>query len=101
MFKIYLKLVLFLCILLSPGILLSQHHLYFSIPECPNAVNIQEIDNLSFTIAPVPASNYLELNIIESLSEDADITILDLSGKIVYKNSISAKHKIFIDVSSF
>jgi len=57
-----------------------------------------DIENISFeeySIYPNPAINYLS---IDGLNENADVAIYDMTGKLIYKNSVVDNQ---IDISNF
>lgn len=68
--------------------------------------NTQENNPLDFNIVPNPSSNYIAVNFYNSYKESQiTVSILDLSGRIIYKNEIQpfGEHRgaIKIDVSRF
>lgn len=66
-------------------------------PGKPN--NIEDVPNTtSFTIFPNPTSNILK---VQSTTPITYISIMELSGRVVYKENFAGKTNVDVDISSF
>jgi hypothetical protein len=69
----------------------------------PQLVNINETENLKVVVSPNPVYNdVLSIYFSDKVSENTNISILDLSGKILYSaNFENITDKILIQVNNF
>ena len=83
--------------MLSLGIFVTVNHTYDPM------IGINETDKLNteiLTVFPNPASNSVSITCTGTLNENAEINILDLSGKVLLKGQLFPDEKTEIDIST-
>lgn len=67
----------------------------------PSTVSVNDINKISFEIYPNPNNGKFTVNLPSSLSGNLIITIVNNFGMIIYKNNITNKPKLDIDLNKY
>ncbi len=65
--------------------------------ELQNVTSVEEVNTIEANIFPVPASN--ELNIMLNEAGDYSYEVMDITGKVIAKNSVAGSNRIELNVS--
>lgn len=68
--------------------------------EWGSSSGITQVENVKMKVSPNPVKDYLEIDVDSLLSSNAMLNLVDLSGRLVYREKIASSN-VKLDVSGF